>query len=109
MDTVKLKKTEDKIFVTRLDGVEVEVVEYCYTRGGSHSPTLFIWEYQGKRITPYERRLRGWKQTINQIFKSVYRPELIKDLIFQENPFLALVPKDTSWGGAYVKVPFEKP
>jgi hypothetical protein len=47
----------------------------------------------GERITPYEQRLRGWSLTMNLLPKVVYGGVPIKDLIYNENPFLKTIPK----------------
>lgn len=63
-----------------------------FTRGGYMSPfcSLILWE--GRRITPYEQRLKGWviDYTLNDLFKITYQ-ELVSKLVPEANAFLRLL------------------
>lgn len=63
-----------------------------YSRFGSKSPELWIIVSEGKRITPFEMKVRGYKLTLNSFFKVVYR-ESIKNLIPHDNPLFKTIPK----------------
>jgi hypothetical protein len=62
--------------------------------------SVWIIQYKGRRITPYEQRLRGWSFGLNALFSIIYGDK-IKDLIPDYNPFYKLIPKNETTGQLY--------
>lgn len=58
--------------------------------------SVWLTHYKGRRITPFEQRLRGWKWPLNAMFKIVYS-EHIGALTAESNPFMNLIPKDNNY------------
>lgn len=78
--------------VVRPDGKAVTALICVHTRGGSKSDKLVMIHYRGKRLTPYEQRIRGWSWSLNMLFKITYG-EALRSLITESNPFMNLVGK----------------
>lgn len=72
------------------NGIEVRVDEHYFTRGGSKSPTTLILIYKGRTITPYERHVRGWCVTMNQLFFNTYH-EVVEKCIPSSNLLLKAI------------------
>lgn len=79
---------------------QVEV--WAFSRNGSKSPTLVCYKYNDRWISPFEQHVRSWEEIPLTFFFRIYydRPGAIriKDLLYVENPFLKLIPKDTPGG-----------
>lgn len=76
------------------------------SRGGTLSPQLFLILYKGRRITPYEQRVKGYKVSAMVMLKFYYREPII-DLLYQDNPFLKAITKKDTWTGAYIPIPLK--
>lgn len=62
-----------------------------YGRGGTHSTSLLIWNINGKRLTPFEMKIKGISlptKYMTESFKFMYPKELVAQLIYSDNPFL---------------------
>ncbi len=79
---------------------------WCSTRGGSKSPCFIYLKHNGRIITPYEQRLRGYQLPLTALFLCLYNLDLIKDLVYQRNPLLEMIPKDTTWQPVKLVIPF---
>lgn len=88
-------------------GLTIFVSIIGYGRKGTQSPITRILVHNGKRITPYEQRIRGWKIPLSTIFELTYRDIKIKDLTYNKNPFLTLISKTNDFVGHYVTVPLK--
>lgn len=65
-------------------------------RGGTSSPELYLFKYKGRLVTPFENKIRSIYSTsliLYLLFERTYK-DSIKDLIYRDNPFLRLVPKE---------------
>lgn len=62
-------------------------------RYGTLSPKTHIFLYKGRRIVPYEQRLKGISVSLNGLFKLVYGEALAKLIPPVRNPFLNLISK----------------
>jgi hypothetical protein len=78
------------IISSKLNGGRLEI--WSTGRGGTKSPTSFYYRFEGRFVSPFEQRVRVWPNIhgvlINSVLRKVYKPYL-KDLIYQDNPFLA--------------------
>lgn len=74
-------------------------------RGGSKSPEMWVIKYKGRLITPFEQRLKGWSFPLDTLLKKIYKDEIIANLVYNENPFLAMIKPDSSWGSKYIPIP----
>ena len=43
--------------------------------------------------------------TVTQALKEHYKPQRIKEMVYQNNPLLALIPKYTKFGGENMPIP----
>lgn len=86
------------------NGKKVTVDIERHSRNGSKSPQLDIYIFKGKRITPFEQRIRGWGITLHGLFKTVYSNKL-SDFLYQENHLMKLIKKDTKWSGSKYVTP----
>lgn len=88
-------------------------------RGGSRSPSTWVFTlnkvFKKYRISPYEFK-KYWKyldpsQPMILLLREVYCDSYFKDLIYAENPFLAMIKKEPFSYGVYLPVPvvYEKP
>lgn len=75
-----------------------------YTRGGTKSPDLWIIILNGKRYTPYAQRYYGIYATFQTLLEIIYPPETIRNMVYNVNPFMNLIPKDNSTGQRYPSV-----
>lgn len=82
---------------------EIQVSVEAWGREGTESPTTYIILYNGRRIAPYEQRLKGWNLTLNALFALVYG-EGIKTLVSPGRSFLNLIPKEVNSFGFHVPV-----
>ncbi len=102
---VKLKYIGLKLRDPKTRGAFVLVDFYESGRGGTKSPLFWCYKYNGRFITPFERRVRGWDdpsmvQWLKIIYDSVDSPN-IRDLLYERNPFLELIPKGEFVGSLY--------
>jgi hypothetical protein len=95
----------------KINGINNLTVEVWSTsRGGTHSPIVFYLKYKGRWVSPYEMRLR-WQHKdllswlMNLTLKALYSGPMLKDLIYEENPFLKLIPKNDGFAGKSFPVP----
>lgn len=81
--------------VTDPSGALVQAVIHSYSRGGSRSPELWVIAYGGRRITPFEQRVRNWLIPVPTLLRLIYHfsSESIGDLIYKDNPLLRMLPK----------------
>ncbi len=63
-----------------------------YTRGGTRSPMLIMIEVDGRRITPFEQKVKGIKIPFAFIMKLAYRgAPPVSELLQTTNYFLKSV------------------
>lgn len=79
-------------------GKELRVDVEVWTRDGTESPTTYILHYNGRRITPFEQRIRGWSFTLNGLFKLVYSEHL--ERLIPTDSFMKII-LDKSSGSLY--------
>lgn len=79
-----------------------------YTRGGIKSPTLSIFVFEGKRITPYMQRLDEWKITFSDALKNYLPIELIAAGWKSSRSLFDMIPKNENWTGASLPIPFTR-
>lgn len=101
-----------KINLIRLRDNSEHVVEpLLFKRKGTElNYTLLFKLTTGHRITPFEFK-KFWKykngsEGINLLYHIVYSDDLIKDLVYASNPFLAMIPKGIPWSNS-IRVPFK--
>ena len=90
------------IKITLPDGTPAIAHVEEWGRGGTKSPTTYVIQYGGKRYAPYAQVRLGYSFTLNGLFKLVYNNS-VQDLVYSDNPFLKLIPKDESAGRIYHK------
>lgn len=75
-------------------------------REGTKAPWEIYYKYNGRWITPFEQRIKGWKALdLNAILRFTYSALKMEHLIYRNNPLLQMIPKGSSWSGAYLKLP----
>ena len=80
-----------------LDGTIVNI--HVHSREGLKSPDSWYYEYNGRLISPFERRVKNWSQpNLNFFFKRIYG-HLLEDLL-SHVPLLTKIPKDDNWKGS---------
>lgn len=63
-------------------------VEY-HTRGGSKSPSsMYLVLKGGRRVSPYEARVKGIHLTLNSELTLIYKDSDLKGLMYGDNPWL---------------------
>jgi hypothetical protein len=87
------------------DGTKGSATVEVHSRQGTKSPELYLIIYKGKRYTPYEQALGLISLTWISVAKMYYDFPKMKDLIYAENPLLALIPKTTGICIAQVSIP----
>lgn len=80
-------------------------------RSGSKSVPLYIWLYRGRRVAPFERRVREFPEiTFSGLFTLIYGKAL--DAIFKEESFVRAFkestpfkpPEGEEWKGGTITV-----
>lgn len=77
---------------------------WVFTRGGSSSPHSFLCLKDGKRLTEFEMRLRGFHPSETGTLKLFYGNTDLSSLTYKHNPFLNLIPKHTAINGTHFPV-----
>lgn len=72
------------------DGSSTKAQIHVYSRNGWKSNKLIMIHVNGKRITPYEQRLRGYKLDLSTLMRIMYS-ESLRKLVYTKNPFLEMV------------------
>lgn len=86
-------------------GRHIRATVEVYSRGGTKSPTLHIVVYRGRRYVPKKMVLKDIRFTFTTYLCLLYNRDYLRDLVYKENPFLKLIPKDDTWVGKYLVVP----
>lgn len=87
------------------DGKSILAAAETIYRG--NRPVHTIWHLlSGRRLTPYEMRLRGWKVTYDTLLQLYITPELMQKAMNAKTSFWNKIPKDT-WTGSTFPVPFK--
>lgn len=86
-----MKRLIKDVKVTNPQDKEVKVDIEVWGRANSEEET-WLFRYKGRLITPYERRIRGWKLSLNALFILTYGDKM-QDLIQSYNPFMSMIPK----------------
>jgi hypothetical protein len=94
------------ISVIHPDGRELKVQCDTYKRSGTLAPELSIFIFEGKRITPYEQKKRGWSWTFAGVLQNYLNLDLLKEELVKRDSFLKGIKKDSTWVGAALVVPF---
>ncbi len=94
-------KLHKNLRATLPDGSEVSVTVEEYTRGGSMSPSSYFIIWNGERYSPYAQDKKRIVLTVQSYFKIFYSGPMIANLVYERNPFLELVSKDTGFSGYY--------
>lgn len=74
-------------------------------RKGTLSPQSIYYFYNNRFISRYERKVRKWSSPpLGLMFEVLYSQDntVLHDLIFLENPFLSLIPKENTFMGGYM-------
>lgn len=79
------------------NNVKVSVEKWC--RPNSQNETWII-QYKGRRITPYEQRMRGWSFGLSALFVLTYGDN-IQNFLPIYNPFMQMMPKHETKGSLY--------
>lgn len=84
----------------------VKVFMIAFGRNGRLDDIYY--EYGGRLISHFERRVRGWSgPDMQALLDLCYPASMIRAAIRTESPLLKMIPKDDTWvGGGYVQVPF---
>ncbi len=96
LGTVKLK---------RLDGQWFWAEVFESGRDGTMAPQTWYWRIHNRWVAPYEQRLRWFPIPLNDRLKLAYSGPLIRDLLYDANPLLKLIPKNDSFAGKYYPTP----
>ena len=83
------------------NGEKVRRTVLIFGRRGSKAPQSYYILDNGRKISPYEQRLRGWSFGLNGLFKLVYS-RAIAELIPSSNGFLKIIKRESK-GVPYVK------
>lgn len=109
---VKLKYTGRSTPIFQMGKDYEAIYIYGEERGYKASSLDYLELSNGYRICPYEQK-HFWKWSDNQahlVLKIMYGRssmlDLMKDLVYSNNPFLKLIPKDNN-PGAYIPVPLK--
>lgn len=99
-----------KEFKTQINGQNVIVEVHAFGRGGSLSPESIIYRHKGRWISEYERKIRNWNPLgINDLLKITYSGQRLDQLIYKNNPLLAMIPKHQNFLGQLYPLPIEYP
>lgn len=85
------------------DGKKYTVV--TFTRGGTKSPEADYVLVGERLVSPYEQSKKGPKWTVSSVLYAMYPPDLIKETVYANNPFFALLPKSDATLGGYSPIP----
>lgn len=84
-------KLISSIELSILDPNDVEIAAEAQWHGrvGCKSDPLLLILFGGKRVTPFEWRVRGYSlPSIASTFKLIYPPHKLQGLIFSDSPFI---------------------
>lgn len=80
-------------------GAKKQAILEIHTRGGDSEP-LHIYIVDGKRLTPFERRIKGYSLDLDGLFREVYG-SCMKDLVFRSKPWSDLFETRVFTGDLY--------
>lgn len=95
MDTVQLKTKYDVItsLAGTLNGKPVKFICKRYSRGGYKSSELDMFIIGNKRYTPFAQKVYKFHPDMISMLKIAYSGPVLKNLVYQENPLLKLIPR----------------
>jgi hypothetical protein len=92
-------------FKTQFNGTTVLVDVFFDGRTGTKAPTNIYYRFKNRWITEFERQHRNWREIDgNDLLRIIYSTEL-KELVYKDNPLLAMIPKYTDFNGSLYPIP----
>lgn len=99
---VRFRRNWKKGFFTFKTGPWLDCTWEHHGREGTDSPGTAILIVNGKRYTPYARKLWNIEANPYDGVKSIYKDFDMSSLVYKDNPFLALIPKKEFFYGETV-------
>lgn len=98
-------KTVNNVPIIFPSGETIKCSVEVHGRGGIGEDAWLIL-YSGRRITPLEQRIKGYKFEMQAVFQMIYSDK-IESLLPTDwgNPFLSLPKKENNMGYYYLPVP----
>lgn len=89
-----------KDVTAELNGTSVKVEIHRYRRKGWKNQPLDIIFYNGRIITPYEQRVKGWSYPIGTLFRMIYCDIDLSALIWSPGKY-SMFSETENLGGNY--------